>query len=163
MKLEEMKQGLWGYKKDHVFLYIATQEEAFSQKLLEKDAQMERMDQQAQTRIRELEEENSRLREEVSRIRGQYDQISTAILDARASAEALKAETQVQEEAARQTLRQALEQDLSLLDGYRPNIKKLRESICATLEELNAQTHQLEQQAASLSEAAPTGNLALFR
>ena len=163
MKLEEMKQGLWGYKKDHVFLYIATQEEAFSQKLLEKDAQMERMDQQAQTRIRELEEENSRLREEVSRIRGQYDQISTAILDARASAEALKAETQVQEEAARQTLRQALEQDLSLLDGYRANIKKLRESICATLEELNAQTHQLEQQAASLSEAAPTGNLALFR
>ena len=103
------------------------------------------------------------MREEVSRIRGQYDQISTAILDARASAEALKAETQVQEEAARQTLRQALEQDLSLLDGYRANIKKLRESICATLEELNAQTHQLEQQAASLSEAAPTGNLALFR
>ena len=163
MRLEELKKGFWGYKKEGVFQYITDLESTFSQKLLEKDAQMERMDQQAQTRIRELEEENSRLREEVSRIRGQYDQISTAILDARASAEALKAETQVQEEAARQTLRQALEQDLSLLDGYRANIKKLRESICATLEELNAQTHQLEQQAASLSEAAPTGNLALFR
>ena len=162
MKLEEMKQGLWGGTKGSCVLIYCHPGRGVFPEAAGKDAQMERMDQQAQTRIQELEEENSRLREEVSRIRGQYDQISTAILDARASAEALKAETQVQEEAARQTLRQALEQDLSLLDGYRANIKNWWESICA-LEELNAQTHQLEQQAASLSEAAPTGNLALFR
>ena len=37
MRLEELKRGLWGYKKDAVFQYITEQEEAFSQKLMEKE------------------------------------------------------------------------------------------------------------------------------
>lgn len=41
MHLDQLKKGLWGYRKDSVFQYIASQEEVFSQKLLEKDAQAE--------------------------------------------------------------------------------------------------------------------------
>ena len=52
-----------------------------------------RAGQQAQARIRDLEEENRALKEEVRQLRGQQDQIARAILDARASAEALRAET----------------------------------------------------------------------
>ena len=48
MRLEEVKRGLWGYQRDAVFRYIAGQEEAFGQKLAEKDAQMMRAGQQAQ-------------------------------------------------------------------------------------------------------------------
>ena len=93
MRLEELKKSFWGYQKDTVFRYITQQEEAFTQKLAEKDALRERMDQQAQSRIRELEEENRAMKEELGRLREQQDQISRAILDARASAEALKAES----------------------------------------------------------------------
>ena len=39
MRLEELKKGFWGYRKDAVFQYITEQEESFSQKLMEKEAQ----------------------------------------------------------------------------------------------------------------------------
>ena len=107
MRLEEVKRGLWGYQRDAVFRYIAGQEEAFGQKLAEKDAQMMRAGQQAQARIRDLEEENRALKEEMRQLRGQQDQIARAILDARASAEALRAETVAQEAAARAEMRRA--------------------------------------------------------
>ena len=46
MRIEELKKGFWGFQKDGVFRFIAQQEEAFAQKLAEKDAQMERRSQQ---------------------------------------------------------------------------------------------------------------------
>ena len=70
MQLEKLKKGFWGYQKDAVFQYITQQEEIFTQKLAEKDAQIERTDRQAQDRIRELEQENHTLKEELSRLRG---------------------------------------------------------------------------------------------
>ena len=117
MRLEELKKGLWGYRKDAVFQYIAQQEEQFTQKMTEKDAQMEQRSQQDRSHIQELEQENRTLKEELSRLRAQQDQISQAILDARSSAEALKAESRAQEETARETIRQALERDLAELAG----------------------------------------------
>ena len=55
MRIEELKKGLWGYKKESIFQYIAEQEETFSKKLLEKNTQLEQLSQQYQTRIEELE------------------------------------------------------------------------------------------------------------
>lgn len=37
MKAEELKTGLWGFKKFSVYQYITSLEESFSSKLLEKD------------------------------------------------------------------------------------------------------------------------------
>ena len=51
MRIEELKKGLWGYKKESIFQYIAEQEETFSKKLLEKNTQLEQLSQQYQTRI----------------------------------------------------------------------------------------------------------------
>lgn len=65
MRLEELKKGFWGYQKDAVFQYITQQEEAFTQKMTEKDALLERTDRQAQARIQELEQENRALKEEL--------------------------------------------------------------------------------------------------
>ena len=42
MRLESLKKGFWGYKRDAVFQYITEQEELFSQKMAEKDAQLDR-------------------------------------------------------------------------------------------------------------------------
>ena len=37
MRLDELKKGLWGYKKEGVYRYIMNLEEESSQKLAEKD------------------------------------------------------------------------------------------------------------------------------
>ena len=66
MRLESLKKGFWGYKRDAVFQYITEQEELFSQKMAEKDAQLDRAGQQAQARIQELEQENRALKEELT-------------------------------------------------------------------------------------------------
>ena len=163
MRLEELKKGFWGYQKDAVFQYIIQQEEIFTQKLAEKDAQLERIDRQAQDHIRELEQENRALKEELSRLREQQDQISQAILDARASAEALKAETRAQEESAQEKIRQALGQDLAELASYRERVTDLRKAIRTAIEGLDQQAEKMEQQAEKLYEAAPKGNLTLFQ
>ena len=139
MRLEELKKGLWGYRKDAVFQYISQQEEQFTQKMAEKDAQLDRMRQQDQARIQELEQENRALKEELTRLRAQQDQISQAILDARSSAEALRAESRAKEEEARETVRQALERDLAELAGYREQITALRQAIQTALERMGFQ------------------------
>ena len=129
MRLEELKKGLWGYKKDAVFQYISQQEEQFTQKMAEKDAQLEQTSRQDRARIQDLEQENRTLKEELARLRAQQDQISQAILDARSSAEILKAESRAQEEKARETVRQALEQDLAALENYRQQVMDLHRAI----------------------------------
>lgn len=163
MRLEELKKGLWGYKKDAVFQYISQQEEQFTQKMAEKDAQLEQTSRQDWARIQDLEQENRALREELTRLRAQQDQISQAILDARASAETLKAESRAQEEKARETVRQALEQDLAVLEGYRQQVADLHRAIQTAMKGLEQQAEEMEQQADDLLESAPTGNLTLFQ
>lgn len=159
MRLEELKKGFWGYQKDSVFRYITQQEEAFTQKLMEKDAQIERV----QARIQTLEQEKHALQEELGRLRERQEQIGQAILDARDNAEALKAETCAQEELARETVRQALERDLAELAGYRGKIAELRKAVQAFGKDLEQRTEEMEQQAEELYEAAPKGNLTLFQ
>lgn len=163
MRLEELKRGLWGYKKDEVIQYLSQQEELFAQKMAEKDAQLEQMNRQAQSRIQDLEQENRALKEELTRLRIQQDQISQAILDARSSAERLKAESRAQEEAARETIRRMLEQDMAVLDGYRQQLADLRLVIQTAMKGLEQQTEAMEQQAEELLGAAPQGNLTLFQ
>ena len=163
MRIEELKKGFWGYKKESVLRYIAGQEETFSQKLLEKDAQAEQSDQKAQERIQALERENQSRRADLARLREQQDQIAGAILDARASAEAIRAESRSQEEAARETVRRTLEENLAQLDGYRKKIEVLGESVRTALEGINRQLQGLEEQADDLAEAVPAGNLTLFQ
>ena len=159
MRLEELKKGLWGYKKDAVFQYISQQEEQFTQKMAEKDAQLEQTSRQDRARIQDLEQENRTLKEELARLRAQQDQISQAILDARSSAEILKAESRAQEEKARETL----EQDLAALENYRQQVMDLHRAIRTAMKGLEQQVEEMEQQAEELHEAAPQENLTLFQ
>ena len=163
MRLEELKKGFWGYKKEGVFQYITDLESTFSQKLLEKDAQAERAAQEAQARIQALEQEERALRQELDKFRDQQSQIARAILDARASAEAMKAESLAQEEAARETVRQALETELAELGRYRETVAGVREAVREALGALDRQLEALEDQADAAEEASPEKNLSLFQ
>ena len=163
MRLEELKKGFWGYKKEGVFQYITDLEQTCSQKLQEREERAAQSERQAQARIQALEQEHSALKEELSKLRGQQDQISAAILDARASAETMRAETQAREEAARAAVQRALEEDLAELKRYREKVSALRESIRWTLEGLDGQMEEAEQQAQALDETSPERNLTLFQ
>ena len=163
MRLEELKKSFWGYQRDAVFQYISQQEERFAQKMAEKDAQLEQASQRDSARIQALEQENRILQEELGHLRERQDQISQAILDARSSAEILKAESRAKEEAARENVRQALEADLTALEKYRDQVFGLRQAIQTALEHMEQQTETFMEQAEDLIEASPKGNLKLFQ
>lgn len=163
MRLEELKKGFWGYRKDAVFQYITEQEESFSQKLMEKEAQAVLVDQQAQARIQSLEQENRDLREELVQLRKRQNQNFQTILDARDSAKALKAESQAPEEAAREQVRLTLERELSELARYKKCVTALRESIQQAMSGLMRETAELEHRVEEVQEASPARNLTLFQ
>ena len=84
-------------------------------------------------------------------------------MEARASAEAMKAETLASEEAARDAIRQILEEDQAELNRYREKLLELRTAVRKALEELDGQTEAMEQQVQVLGEELPEGNLTLFQ
>ena len=55
MRLDELKKGLWGYKKEDVYRYIVGMEEESSRKLAEKDAKLTEKD----TRMAQQEDRKS--------------------------------------------------------------------------------------------------------
>ena len=68
MRLEELKKGFWGYRKEPVFQYLTQIEDACARKLREREEQMEALRRQSQERIQALEEENRALREELEKL-----------------------------------------------------------------------------------------------
>lgn len=162
MRFEELKKGFWGYQKESVLRYIAAQEESFSQRLLEKDDHAKQAVLQSQARIQELEQEVRELREELAQLRRHQDQIPNALLDARASAQALRDQANAQEQIARENLHRALEADLSELAGYRERIQSLGQAIREALEQMEQQSQALQEAADGLAQENPSGNLQLF-
>ena len=63
----------------------------------------------------------------------------------------------------RGSLRQALEQDMAELAGYRERVEELRRAIQETMAGLEQQAEEMEQQVEELYEAVPAGNLTLFQ
>ena len=158
MRLEELRKGLWGYRRDDVFKFITEMEDEAAKKLAEQGEAASEAENRAIRRAQELEKENRALRSEVDRLRAQQEQISMAILDARASAEALKAETRAQEEAARA----AVEEELAELRRYAGKLAALREAIRSTLEDLDRDVEEAELQVEAAAAASPAANLTLF-
>lgn len=162
MRLEELRKGLWGYRRDDVFKFITEMEDEAAKKLAEQGEAASEAENRAIRRAQELEKENRALRSEVDRLRAQQEQISMAILDARASAEALKAETRAQEEAARAAVRGTMEEELAELRRYAGKLAALRESIRSTLEGLERDVEEAEELVEAAAAASPAANLTLF-
>ena len=162
MRLEELRKGLWGYRRDDVFKFITEMEDEAAKKLAEQGEAASEAENRAIRRAQELEKENRALRSEVDRLRAQQEQISMAILDARASAEALKAETRAQEEAARAAVRGTMEEELAELRRYAGKLAALREGIRRTLEGLDRDVEEAEELVEAAAAASPAANLTLF-
>lgn len=163
MRIEELKKGFWGYRKESVFQYIAEQEETFSQKILEKNEQTEQLSRQYQARVGELEAALRTAQSELSALRARQDRISDALLEAQACADRMKMETQAREQEAQEAVRRTLAEEMAELERYQTKITSLRQHLQQTLREFDQKAGQMEKQAAELAAAAPAENMTLFQ
>lgn len=69
MKMDELKRGFWGYKKDSVYRYIVSMEEDASARVAEKEARLEKLEAESKQQIAGLESALSALREENASLR----------------------------------------------------------------------------------------------
>ena len=99
MRLDELKKGLWGYKKEGVYRYIMNLEEESSQKLAEKDEKMAQQEAQAQSRIGELERTVEALREENTSLKANQSAVFATLLEAQRYAERLREESARREQS----------------------------------------------------------------
>ena len=57
MRMNDLKTGIWGYKKEGVYNYIVSLEEEAARKMAQRDLEAEEVKQEYDTRVAELEKE----------------------------------------------------------------------------------------------------------
>ena len=163
MKTEQLKTSLFGYQKFSVCQYITALEEEFSAKLLAKDEECRALLEQERRRVEQLEGELSALRQAYEAQQREQQLISNTLMEAQRYAEQLKAQTQEQEQQARQRLEEALAQREKDLKEYDARIQQLRGLFGSMLQEMDAQAQQVVVELESVKAAAPERNMSLFR
>lgn len=64
MRMNELKTGILGYKKESVYNYIVSLEEEAARKMAQRDLEAEQAKQEYEKRVAELEKELETVREE---------------------------------------------------------------------------------------------------
>ena len=118
MRGDELKKGLWGYKKEGVYRYIMNLEEESSQKLAEKDEKMAQQEAQAQSRIGELERTVEALREENTSLKANQSAVFATLLEAQRYAERLREESARREQKAQEELKTKICRQTQMLERY---------------------------------------------
>ena len=116
MQIKELKTGFRGYRKESVYRYIASLEEDFSRKLLEKDSQSAKTIAQFEQRIEELETELRALKKENEEQRNRQMMIANTLLEAQAYAARLQAETLRQEQEAQKLIEEEAQKQYQELE-----------------------------------------------
>ena len=162
MKSENLRIGLFGFQKSSVFQYISAIEEEFSTKLMEKDAQTQKNDEQLLLRIRQLEEELSDVKEQFEKQKNEQMMVANTLLDAQRYAESLKKETEEREREAQQRLDNLARKKQQELEEYQVQIQHLRGMFHTLLSKLDGETHELEQCTKTIKDNVPDQNMSLF-
>lgn len=157
MQIQEMKKGLFGYKKESVYQYVSALNEEFSQKLIEKDEKNEVLVKELRERTQALEAELERVKRESEDLRKKQLAVSDSIIDARDYAAQLKSETRRREQALYDQMEARMNKENRRLDGYTENIGKLREQIKDVLEKFDEELKQAESRAGELMRAETAG------
>lgn len=162
MKREDLKSAFWGYQKLSVCQYITTLEEEFSAKLLEKEAEYQKILSQKQQNIQQLEEEVRTLRERCEAQQHEQLLIANTLMEAQRYAELLKQETEKREQELQAQLKAAAARQEHSLQQYDAQIQQLRETLRTMLEEMDRSAEELSQRAEEVKAAAPMRNMLLF-
>ena len=155
MRLDELKKGLWGYKKEGVYRYIMNLEEESSQKLAEKDEKMAQQEAQAQSRIGELERTVEALREENTSLKANQSAVFATLLEAQRYAERLREESARREQKAQEELKTKICHQTQMLERYSDRVRQLREVLRDMLVEFDGKAEQTGQALAYIQEQDP--------
>ncbi len=170
MRMDELKRGFWGYKKDSVYNYIVTLEEEASRRVAEKDARIDRQEAEFRRQIAELESAYKKkvveldammasLQEENQALRDNQEFVFSTMLEAQKYADRLKADSVRQVQQAQEELSTAVEQENQQLDGYVKRIRQLRAMIRDLLEEFDDKAEESEKALIRLPAQAPSADL----
>ncbi len=162
MELEMLKKGFFGYKKESVYQYIASVEDEFSTKLLEKDEQIKKNEEMYLERIHKLEEELENTKQRLETQQNDKTIIASAILDAKRFAEKLKIETEEEENKARKHLEDELDKKNEELKKYQEQIAGVRKMLRSILNTADEQLKNTEKKIDNIKESAPERNMSLF-
>ena len=162
MELEKLKKGFFGYKKESVYQYIASVEEEFSSKLMEKDEQLKKNEELYLSRIHILEEELKDIKRQYEKQKGEQSVVAATLIEAKRFAEQLKKETEAKANEARKQFESDLYKKHQELKRYQEQIVNLRNTIFNVLNDTDGQMESFEEEIKNIKEACPGKNMSLF-
>jgi len=153
--MNELKQGLWGYRKDSVYQYIVLLEEEASKRVAEKDARIDRLEAESRRQLAELETALASLREENQTLRDNQERVFFTMLEAQKYADQLRADSARQAKQAQEELSSAVQRENQKLDSYAKRLRQLRAVIQGLLEEFDSKAEDVEKALERLPAQAP--------
>ncbi len=162
MRLDELKKGFWGYKKESVYQYIAAMEDEAARKLVQQQEQAEKEADKAQKRICELEEALKIFREENKALYQDQIHISETLMEAQKYSRKMNEETARRAEEANKEMETAFQVHRDRLEEYGKKVGKLGRVLRELLEDMEAETEHMEEEIGKVKEQAPAHGLAVF-
>lgn len=162
MKLDQLKQGFFGYQKADVCRYITSLEEDYSRQLSELEDAAKVQATEYESRIHQLEQalRESNLRYEV--LKQDQMKISSTLQEAEHYAEVLHKKAEAEELHEQEAWQKQLDAKVRELNRYQGQISSLHDLFHTLLRSMEEQTSALLQQAQSIKDACPDHHMALF-
>lgn len=162
MRLDELKTGLFGYKKNGVYEYVTSLEEEFSLRMTEKDAQAKKNEEEYQHKINRLEKELEELRHQYEAQKNQQLMIGSTLLEAKRYAASLMQQADLKKQKEYEEWENELSQKKQELNEYHAKIINIREMFCNLLTSMDKKTNELDKQVQILKDDCPSRNMSLF-
>lgn len=155
MRIDELKRGFWGYKKDSVYQYIVSLEETASKHAAEKEAKLEKQAAEHEKRVAELEATAAALRAENDSLRENQAMVFSTMLEAQKYADQLRSDSDRKQRQAQADLSAAVQQRNLQLDGYLEQILQIRTMIREILKDFDGKMETVEHTLTYLPTQAP--------
>lgn len=162
MNLDQLRRGFFGYQKADVYQYISSLEEEFSAKLMEKDEENKKIEEQYKERVIQMEQELKEARQKLGNMMNEQMMIGAALMEAKRYSEQLKKEAESDKEKARAELEEQVEQSRNELERYRKQIASVRDTFENMLKNMDEKAEKLEIKVEELKEDYPGRNMSLF-
>lgn len=170
MRMDELKRGFWGYKKDSVYRYIVSMEEKASKQLAEKEEKLGQLEAEMKQKIAELEGEGKKqvaeleatlaaLREENAALRENQAAVFHTMMEAQKYADQLRADSAIQSQEAQKRLADAVSQQTQQLEEYLAQVQQIRAVIQERLRGFDGDLKGVEHILTSLIGQAPAFKL----
>ncbi len=162
MQLDQIKKGLFGYKKTSVYEYISYIENEFATKMAEKVSENQRAEEQYRARIADLEAKLQSAQEQLEKHKAAQMTIASTMMEATRSAEAVRQEAQAKAKKEREEWEAELSAKYMELEQYSGKIKALHDVFEEMVSGMNRQVQDFARQVETVEATGPRRNMGLF-